>query len=91
MSSPTIHTITTEMKGYPLPKEGFMAVISPPTPWTPSNKQDTTTIYYLKESATVLIWVTRQGRKVTTWARDVLNNVWIVLDEENKKSSDNPG
>lgn len=48
----------------------------------PTPESDTPSIYYLKETAIVLVWSTRQGRKITTWVRDVLNNVWIVLDDE---------
>lgn len=30
----------------------------------------------------VLIWATRQGNEVIAWVRDVLNNVWIIIHEE---------
>lgn len=53
-----------------------------PSLWMPTPESDNPSIYYLKETAIVLVWSTRQGRKITTWVRDVLNNVWIVLDDE---------
>lgn len=83
MPTPAIHTITTNNKDCLLPMAGFIAVTSPDMPWEPSNTdKQGSPIYHLKESAIVLTWTTRQGRKVTTWVRDMLNNVWIVLDNE---------
>ncbi|WP_094135204.1 hypothetical protein [Akkermansia muciniphila] len=79
MSTP-VHTVTTNNQDCLLPMKGFIAVISPDMPWETGDTDKP--IYHLKESAIVLTWTTRQGRKVTTWVRDTLNNVWIVLDNE---------
>lgn len=88
MSAPAIHAITTNNKDCLFPLEGFIAVISPDMPWTPSYKDNQgTPVYHLKETAIVLMWTTRQGRKITTWVKDVLNNTWIVLDKENVEKS----
>ena len=38
--------------------------------------------YHLRESAIVLIWATRQGHEITAWVRDVLNNVWVIIHED---------
>ena len=61
----------------PIPVYGSVTVISPQD----QDKEHPQT-YHLRESAIVLIWATRQGHKVTAWVRDVLDNVWIIVHED---------
>lgn len=61
----------------PIPVYGSVTVISPQD----QDKEHPQT-YHLRESAIVLIWATRQGHKVTAWVRDVLDNVWIIIHDE---------
>lgn len=61
----------------PIPVYGSVTVISPQDQGTEHPQT-----YHLRESAIVLIWATRQGHKVTAWVRDVLDNVWIIVHED---------
>ena len=61
----------------PIPVYGSVTVISPQD----QDKEHPQT-YHLRESAIVLIWATRQGHKLTAWVRDVLDNVWIIVHED---------
>lgn len=61
----------------PIPVYGSVTVISPQDQGA---KHPQT--YHLRESAIVLIWATRQDRNVTAWVRDVLDNVWIIVHED---------
>lgn len=61
----------------PIPVYGSVTVISPQD----QGKAHLQT-YHLRESAIVLIWATHQGHEVTAWVRDVLNNTWIIIHEE---------
>lgn len=61
----------------PIPVYGSVTVISPQD----QNKAHPQK-YHLRESAIVLIWATRQGNEVIAWVRDVLNNVWVIIHEE---------
>ena len=61
----------------PIPVYGSVTVISPKD----RDKEQPQT-YHLRESAIVLIWATRRDHKVTAWVRDVLDNVWIIVHED---------
>ena len=61
----------------PIPVYGSVTVISPQN----QGKEHPQT-YHLRESAIALMWSTRQGHEITAWVRDVLNNVWIVIRNE---------
>lgn len=65
----------------PIPVYGSVTVISPL-----DQGKALPQAYHLRESAIVLMWATRQDHKITAWARDVLNNVWVVIkdDEEDE-------
>lgn len=60
-----------------MPLYGSITVISPE-----DQRKKNPQIYHLRESAIVLIWATRQDRNVTAWVRDVLDNVWIIIHDE---------
>lgn len=61
----------------PIPVYGAVTVISPQDQGKVNPQK-----YHLRESAIVLIWATRQGHNVTAWVRDVLDNVWIIVHDE---------
>lgn len=61
----------------PIPVYGSVTVISPQD----QGKTHPQT-YHLREAAIVLIWATREGGKTTCWVRDVLDNVWIIVHED---------
>ena len=61
----------------PIPVYGSVTVISPQDQ---GNAHPQTC--HLRESAIVLIWATRQGHEITAWVRDVLNNVWVIIHED---------
>ena len=61
----------------PIPVYGSVTVISPQDQ---GNAHPQT--YHLRASAIVLIWATRQGHEITAWVRDVLNNVWVIIHED---------
>ena len=61
----------------PIPVYGSVTVISPQDQ---GNAHPQT--HHLRESAIVLIWATRQGHEITAWVRDVLNNVWVIIHED---------
>ncbi len=61
----------------PIPVYGSVTVISPQ-----DQGAEHPQTYHLRESAIVLIWATRQDRNVTAWVRDVLDNVWIIVHED---------
>lgn len=61
----------------PIPVYGSVTVISPQD----QGKAYPQT-YHLRESAIVLMWSTRQGHEITAWVRDVLNNVWMIIHED---------
>ena len=61
----------------PIPVYGSVTVIYPQD----QGKEHPQT-YHLRESAIALMWSTRQGHEITAWVRDVLNNVWIVIRNE---------
>ena len=61
----------------PIPVYGSVTVISPQDQ---GNAHPQT--YHLREAAIVLIWATRQGHEITAWVRDVLNNVWVIIHED---------
>ena len=62
---------------YCMPLYGSVTVISPE-----DRRKKNPQTYHLRESAIVLLWATRQGHKVTAWVRDVLDNVWIIIHDE---------
>ena len=78
MPAPVYHSPAS-----PIQINGTYTVISPD-----DRGKEQPQIYYLNQASVVLTWGTRQGRENTVWARDVLNNVWTIIDPDDPDEED---